>query len=204
MQSRSTKSHLMTPSKQWPQPLRIKRRKSSWDRMKDKGKETVDEVIKYWSHKMTQSVKLKFNNHHKRSVFEVSVSVEQSIHNYECSVFLKLWMPYLGAGHLIHWIVLWSGTSALNYQELDLRVPLGKYRPYNLQKIVSLCISTTEHRTQNRNPTGGCDWNHLPSLHILLIRKLRYGQKKWIAQLHTLRAGLKLKCPHFSAKDFVV
>ena len=64
--------------------------------MKDKGKETVDEVIKYWSHKMTQSVKLKFNNHHKRSVFEVSVSVEQSIHNYECSVFLKLWMPYLG------------------------------------------------------------------------------------------------------------
>ena len=50
--------------------------------MKDKGKETVDEVRKCWSQNMTQSVKLRFNNHHKRSVFEISVSVEE-IDNYE-------------------------------------------------------------------------------------------------------------------------
>lgn len=45
---------------------------------------------------MTQSVKLKFNNHHKRSVFEISVSVEESLDNFEDSVFLRLWVPYLG------------------------------------------------------------------------------------------------------------
>lgn len=39
---------------------------------------------------MTQSVILKFNNHHHKIAFQISVSVEHIMDNYECSVFLNL------------------------------------------------------------------------------------------------------------------
>ena len=65
---------------------------------------------------MTQSVKLRFNNHHRRSVFEISVSVEE-IDNYELIImnvlcFLNSECPiYGGTFDSSNCIMKWKFSS---------------------------------------------------------------------------------------------
>lgn len=86
-------------------------------------------------------------------------------------------------GHLLHWTAWWRG-SQLSAPKNWTCISHEEDVPYNPQTQNSYS-STKGCRTQNQNPAGGQNWDHLSRCFIL---QENWGlERRRLAQLHTPR-----------------